>query len=85
MAPASGARTRRRLRRRGEHAAQYLIDGGKELVDRCEDLYEHSRERVEDATHELSEKYRALREYSRQSLDEAEEILRRTTRNAIRR
>ena len=29
MAPASGARTRRRLRRQGEEVADYLIDAGK--------------------------------------------------------
>src|SRR5665811_305557 len=68
MAPASGARTRRRLRRQGEEVADYLIDAGKELVDTCEDLYERSGEVVEDATHELSGKYRALHEYSRQQL-----------------
>ena len=72
MAPASGAHNRRRLRRKGEEVADYLIDGGKELVDKCEDLYERSGEVVEDATHELSGKYRALREYSRQLLGEAE-------------
>jgi gas vesicle protein len=83
MAPASGARTRRRLRRQGEEVADYLIDAGKELVDKCEDLYERSLEVVEDATHELSEKYRALNEYSRQLLKEAETILRRTKRAAI--
>jgi gas vesicle protein len=59
MAPASGAHTRRRLRRKGEEVADYLIDAGKELVDTCEDLYERSGEVVEDATHELSGKYRA--------------------------
>jgi gas vesicle protein len=75
MAPASGAHTRRKLRRHGEEVADYLIDAGKELVDKCEDLYEHSEELVEDATHELSGKYRALHEYSRQLLDEAEAIL----------
>jgi gas vesicle protein len=53
MAPASGAHTRRRLRRQGERVADYLIDEGKELVDKCEDLYERSGEVVEDATHEL--------------------------------
>jgi gas vesicle protein len=78
MAPASGAHTRKRLRRRGEDAAEYLIDAGKELAEKCEDLYERSGEVVEDATHELSGKYRALRETSRQLLDEAETILRRT-------
>ena len=78
MAPASGARTRRRLRRQGEEVADYLIDTGKELVNKCEDLYERSGEVVGDATHELSGKYHALSEYSRQLLDEAETILRRT-------
>jgi gas vesicle protein len=77
MAPASGARTRRRLVRKGEEVADYLIDAGKELVEKCEDLYEHSGELVEDATHELSGKYRALREHSKQLLDEAETIIRR--------
>jgi hypothetical protein len=44
MAPASGARTRRRLVRKGEEVADYLIDAGKELVEKCEDLYERSGE-----------------------------------------
>ena len=83
LAPASGARTRRRLRRQGEEVADFLIDTGKDLMDKCEDLYERSGEVVEDATHELSGKYRALREYSRQLLDEAETILRHTKRAAI--
>jgi len=83
MAPASGARTRRRLRRQGEDVADYLIDAGKELMDKCKDLYECSGEVVEDATHELSGKYRALHEYSRHLLDEAETILRRTKGAAI--
>jgi gas vesicle protein len=78
MAPASGARTRRIIRRQGEEAADYLIDAGKELVDRCEDLYERSGDVVEDASHELSGKYRALREYGKHMLDEAETVLRRT-------
>jgi gas vesicle protein len=78
MAPASGAHTRRRLRRHGEEVADYLIDAGKELVDKCEDLYECSGKVLEDATHELSGKYRALHEYSKQLLDEAATILRRT-------
>ena len=32
VAPASGARTRRRLARKGEEVADYLMDAGKELV-----------------------------------------------------
>ena len=83
MAPASGVHTRRRLRRQGEEVADYLIDAGKELLDKCEDLYERSGEVVEDAAHELSGKYRALHEYCRQLLDEAETILRWTNRAAI--
>ena len=78
MAPASGAHTRRKLRRQGEAVADDLIHAGKELVDKCEDLYERSGEVVEDVTHELSGKYRALHEYSKHLLDEAEAILRRT-------
>ena len=83
MAPASGAQTRRRLRRKGEEVADYLIDAGKELVDKCEDLYERSEEVMEDANHELSGKYRALHEYSRQLVGEAATILRRTKSAAI--
>jgi gas vesicle protein len=78
VAPASGAHTRRKLRRQGEAVADDLIHAGKELVDKCEDLYERSGEVVEDVTHELSGKYRALHEYSKHLLDEAEAILRRT-------
>ena len=77
MAPASGARTRRRLVRKGEEVADYLIDAGKELVEKCEDLYERSGELVGDATRELSGKYRALHEHSKQLLEEAETILHR--------
>jgi gas vesicle protein len=77
LAPESGVRTRRRLVRKGEDVADYLIDAGKELVGKCEDLYERSGELAEDAARELSGKYRALHEHSKQLLDEAETILRR--------
>jgi gas vesicle protein len=80
VAPASGARTRRRLAHRGEEVADYLIDASKELTEKCKDLYERSGGLVEDARHELSEKYRALHEHSKQLLDEAETILHRTKR-----
>jgi gas vesicle protein len=82
MAPASGTRTRRRIVRKGEEAADYLIDAGKELVGKCEDLYERSGELVEDAAYELSGKYRALHEHSKQLVDEAETILRRARKAA---
>jgi gas vesicle protein len=85
MAPASGVRTRRRLVRKGEEVADYLIDAGKELVEKCEDLYERSGELAEDATRELSGKYRALHEHSKQLLDETETILRRAKSAATRR
>ena len=78
MAPASGAHTRKKLRRHGEAVADDLIHAGRELVDKCEDLYERSGDVVGDVTHELSGKYRALHEYSKHLLDEAETILRRT-------
>jgi gas vesicle protein len=77
LAPASGARTRRRLVRKGEEASDYLIEAGKDLIEKCADLYERSGELVEDATHELSGKYRALHEHTKQLLDEAETILHR--------
>ena len=37
LAPASGVRTRRRLVRQGEEVADYLIDAGKELIEKCEE------------------------------------------------
>jgi len=77
MAPASGARTRRRLVGKGEEVADYLIDTGKELVEKCEGLYERSGELGVDARRELSGKYRALLEHSKQLLDEAKTTLRR--------
>jgi len=83
MAPASGAQTRRRLVRKGEEVTDYLIDAGKELVEKCEDLYERSEELAEDATRELSGKYRALHEHSKQLLEETETILHRA-RNAAK-
>jgi gas vesicle protein len=77
-APASGAQMRRRLLRKGEETANYLIAAGKDVIDKCEDLYERSGELVEDASHELSGKYHALHEYTKQAVGEAEAILRRT-------
>ena len=49
VAPESGARTRRTLRRKGEDAADYVVDAGKDLVERCEDLYKRSGELAGDA------------------------------------
>jgi len=81
LAPASGQKTRRKLVRKGEDIADYMIDAGKELVEKCEDLYERSGELAGDATRELSGKYRALHEQSKHLLEETEAILRRA-RNA---
>ena len=82
VAPESGARTRRTLRRKGQEAADYVIDAGKEIVKRCEDLYERSGELVDDAGHELSEKYRALYERSKELVDEAAVVIRRASKTA---
>ena len=79
VAPESGARTRRALRRRGQDTADYVVDAGKELVERCEDLYKRSGELVDDAAHELSEKYRALYERSKELVDEAAVVIRRAS------
>ena len=78
LAPDSGKRTRRKLRRQGEEVADYLIESGRDLVERCEDLYKQSTDMVDDASRELSGKYRALTEYSKHLLDEAETLLRRS-------
>lgn len=77
LAPSSGVRTRRRLVRKGDEIADYLIDAGKELVEKCEDLYEHSGELARDAARELSGKYRALHEHSKELVEETETVLRR--------
>ncbi len=75
-APSTGAYTRRRIARKGEEVTDYLVDGGKELVEKCEDLYVRTGEMVEGASHELSGKYRSLHEQSKRLLDEAESVLR---------
>jgi gas vesicle protein len=84
LAPASGQKTRRKLVRKGDEVADYLIGAGKDLVEKCEDLYERSGELAEDAARELSGKYRALHSQSKQLLEETETILRRA-RNAAKR
>lgn len=77
VAPESGKRTRRTLRRKGQDAADYVIDASKELAERCEDLYKRSGELVDDASHELSEKYRELYQRSKELVDEAALVIRR--------
>ncbi len=83
VAPASGARTRRTLRRKAEDAADYVgdvIDTGKELVERCEHLYKHSETAVGDAAHELSEKYRELYNRSKELVNEASALIHRASK-----
>jgi gas vesicle protein len=82
VAPQSGARTRRVLRRKGEDTAAYVVDAGKELAERCEDLYKLSGALVDDAAHELSEKYRELYERSKELVDEAAVVIRRAGKAA---
>ena len=77
VAPASGARTRRTLRRKGEHAADYIVDASKELAELCEELYTRSGEVVGDAARELSKKYRELYERSKELVDDAAGLLHR--------
>src|SRR5579863_7315176 len=75
VAPASGARTRRTLRRKREDVTDYIVDSGKELVERCEDLYKRSGELVGEAAHELSEKYSALYQRAKELVDETAGII----------
>jgi gas vesicle protein len=82
IAPESGARTRRIVRRKGQAAADYVVDAGQELVERCEDLYKRSGELVNDAGHQLSEKYRALYERSKELVDEATVVVGRASEAA---
>jgi gas vesicle protein len=77
VAPESGARTRRALHRKGQDAADYVVDAGKELAERCENLYKRSEELVGEAAQELSEKYRQLYQRSKELVDEAAVVIRR--------
>jgi gas vesicle protein len=77
LAPESGAKTRRRLRRQGEDAADYLLAAGKDLVEICEDLRERSGELLGKGADTLSDKYRELADRSKELLDEADAIIRR--------
>jgi gas vesicle protein len=79
VAPTSGARTRRTLRRKGEDAADYVVAAGKELAERCEDLSKRSGELVDEAGRELSEKYRELYQRSKELVDEAAGVIRRAS------
>jgi len=84
VAPESGARTRRKIRHKGENAADYFISAGKDLVEKCEELSRSSGELLGDAAHELSEKYRELSDRSKQLLDEAAATIRRAAADQSR-
>jgi gas vesicle protein len=75
FAPESGVRTRRILRRKGQDVGDYIVDAGKEIVDRCEDLYKCSRELVGDAGHNLSDRYNRLYQQSKELVDETSRTL----------
>jgi gas vesicle protein len=81
LAPESGARTRRRIRRKAEDAADYFVEASKELAERCENLYGDSKELVGDAGEALSEKCRDVYERGRRLADEATTVLSRVRRS----
>jgi hypothetical protein len=72
------------LRRKGEDAADYVVDAGKELAERCEDLYKRSEELVDDAARRLSEKYRELYQRTKELADEAAVVIRCASNTAGR-
>jgi gas vesicle protein len=78
VAPTSGARTRRTLRRKGEDVADYVVDTAKELAERCEDLYKRSGELVGDAAHDVSEKYHELYQRSKDLMDDGAGLMHRS-------
>lgn len=80
LAPETGKKTRRKLASKGEEVADYLIGAGKDMVEKCADLYERSEEIGGEATRELAAKYRALHQQSKELLEEAETILRRAAK-----
>lgn len=77
FAPASGEKTRRKIRRKGEDAADYLLSAGKDLVERCEELYDSSGELAGVRARELSEKYKELAARSKELASEAARVIRR--------
>ena len=80
LAPESGARTRRKIRRKAEDVADCFADASKDLADRCEDLYRDSKGLVDDLGEALSEKCRDLYERSRELAEEATSTVSRARR-----
>lgn len=58
-APASGAETRRRLRKSAEEGRAKLVDSGKEFVERGRELYDKGK-KIADEAAELFEKGRQV-------------------------
>jgi gas vesicle protein len=77
LAPQSGERTRRKIRRRVENAGDSIMDAGKDLVDNCEDLYQRTSSLAEEGARELSHKYKDLYERSRNVVGETASLIRR--------
>ncbi len=48
-APASGAETRRKLRKSAEEGRSKLVDSSKEFIDRGRDLYEKGKKIADEA------------------------------------
>lgn len=76
FAPESGVRTRRRIRRTAEDAADYIVDASKDLADNCEDVYRRSAALAKDGSRELTRKYKDLYERSRELVDETAALVR---------
>ena len=77
FAPDTGKRTRRKIRRRAEDSADYIVGTGRDLIESCEDLYRCSSELADEGAQELSDKYRDLLERSRKLVDETRTLISR--------
>lgn len=75
FAPDTGKRTRRKIRRRAEDSADYIVGAGRNLVDNCEDLYRRSSELAGDGARDLSDKYGDLLERSKKLVAETRTVI----------
>ncbi len=75
LAPDTGKRTRRKIRRHAEDSADYILGAGRNLVENCEDLYRRSSELADEGARELSDKYGDLLERSRKLVAETRIIV----------
>ena len=58
-APKSGRETRRLINRKAERGKLYLVDAGRDILDRGREIYEHGR-KIADEAQEILEKGRKL-------------------------